>query len=80
MKQPSVETKIEDILSNNFDSTTFGGGFISATNEILALFSTQQAQMREKIEELADQGIPNDATLEDLVKASDVLNILGGKK
>jgi hypothetical protein len=79
MKEPSVETKIGDILFKSFDSTTFGGGFNYATSEILALFSTQQAQMREEIErQVIDKSMVADGCK--VVLWADVLAIIEEKR
>ena len=95
-KQPSVETKIEEILKENFEYVILqrnsefciqGEDFndikeiYRATEELLALFSTQQAQMMDKINSAIDnvkymKFFSSSRALEEL--RDDVLNIIGG--
>ena len=64
-KEPSVETKIYDILDEinpkiaecvcgNHWTLHRGSNLHKATEQILALFSTQQAQMRDSLKEILD--------------------------
>jgi hypothetical protein len=90
MKQLSVETKIEEIAreaieqwansSDYYDQDEITEDVKYTSEKILALFSTQQAQMRDKINSAIDnvkymKFFSSSRALEEL--RDDVLNILG---
>ena len=75
MKQPSVETKIQEIL--------LGIGVNSTIEETIAkfeaLFSTHQAQMREKIKKLGEESDRDDGYVT-WICLEDVLAIIEEKR
>jgi hypothetical protein len=83
-KQPSVETKIQDIVVRFIGKDKFDGvdqlvGSLLYT-DISALLSTQQAQMRDKIKELNGYSFTDGfGTTGERILKSDVLNILEEK-
>jgi len=85
-KQPSVETKIQELLQelrqDLSDHLEENSQYWSAkrvteiANELTAILSTQQAQVREKIEQLEPTSYDHE-NYEDAI--TDVLNILEEK-
>jgi len=84
MKQPSVETKIEEIVRMAMKDDNRSSAYMefNVVRPIDALFSTQQAQMRDKIKRLEtfDKEYPQSLCTYKAVKLADVLDIIEGEK